>query len=381
MRDNGSRRTALADESARSPGGATPRAARPLLEIEDLFVTYRSRHGARRGGQRGVVAIDGVDLDIWPGESLGVVGESGSGKSTLARTVVGLVPPTAGHIRYDGAELTGANRARLREFRREIQMVFQDPYGSVNPRSTIRSVVAEPLENYHRNWNRARRDARVTELLTRVRLPAYIRDFPVAGLSGGQLQRVGIARALALGPRLLVADEPVSALDVSIQARILNLLSDLKQSEGISLLFITHNLAVAQFIADRIAVVYAGRVMEVGEANAVIESPRHPYTKELLAAIPGSRVKASSAVDRTGIAPPVGEVGCPFRVRCPLAAEICATSTPPLEEKIQGHRVACHMVTASTRSGQGVVVRGDASMAATRGASASVNRQTGAPRR
>jgi oligopeptide transport system ATP-binding protein len=326
--------------------------------VDELVVTYRARHRARREGQHRVVAVDGMTLEIWPGESLGVVGESGSGKSTLARAVVGLVRPLSGHIRYDGAEVTGANRARLREVRRHIQMVFQDPYGSVNPRATVRAVVAEPLENYERHSGRAKRDAKVTEMLARVRLPADVADRRVVGLSGGQLQRVGIARALALGPRLLVADEPVSALDVSIQARILNLVADLKQSEGISLLFITHNLAVAEFIADRIAVVYAGRVMEVGDAVDVIASPRHPYTKELLAAIPGSRVKALGDVDRAGATPPTGGVGCPYRVRCPEAAEICASVTPPLEAKATGRLVACHMVPVSVGGSTPLVLRG-----------------------
>jgi oligopeptide/dipeptide ABC transporter ATP-binding protein len=243
------------------------------------------------------------------------------------------------------------DKARMRDLRRELQMVFQDPYGSVNPRFTVREVVAEPLENYHRRWGRAVLNDHVTELLTRVRMPPDMADRSVVGLSGGQLQRVGIARALALGPRLLVADEPVSALDVSIQARILNLLADLKRSEGISLLFITHNLAVAQFIADRIAVVYAGRVMEIGRAADVIRSPRHPYSKELLAALPGVRTTRSSVPDHVGAVITVGEVGCPYRVRCPDAAEICTAVTPPLEQKESGRFVACHMVPVATSNG------------------------------
>jgi oligopeptide/dipeptide ABC transporter ATP-binding protein len=326
-------------------------ASQPLLEVDGLVVSYQARQ-RKKGGHRRVVALDGVSLDIRPGESVAVVGESGSGKSTLARTVVGLVRPVSGHIRFLGEDIVGASPQRMRDIRRQIQMVFQDPYGSVNPRATVGAVVAEPLENYHRDWNRARRRAFVDELLGRVRLPIEMVDRSVSGLSGGQLQRVGIARALALEPRLLVADEPVSALDVSIQARILTLLADLKESQHLSLLFITHNLAVAQFIADRIAVVYAGRVMEFGAANGVIDSPQHPYTKELLAAIPGTRTERSVNSDQPHTSVNTGEVGCPFRARCPQATEICATDTPPLEPKAStASLVACHHVPAAAVNG------------------------------
>ena len=332
--------------AAVSPGrGGGDSAPAPLLEVDQLVVAYRARQRARGGAEGRIIALDGVNLTIMPGESLGVVGESGSGKSTLARCVVGLVQPVSGEIRYDGEDLVKASRSRLHDLRGEIQMVFQDPYGSVNPRWTVRAVVAEPLGNYHGDWKRAKRDEHVVDLLNRVRLPSYLVDRSVSGLSGGQLQRVGIARALALGPRLLVADEPVSALDLSIQARILNLLAELKDSERISLLFITHNLAVAQFIADRVAVVYGGRVMEVGDADEVIEAPLHPYTKELLAAIPGTRLKRSSVTDQASASPTVGEIGCPYRIRCPEADEICATTTPPLVPHSSGRLVACHMVT------------------------------------
>lgn len=317
----------------------------PLLEVDDLVVTYRARRRASRDGQRRIVALDGVSLRIWPGESLGVVGESGSGKSTLARAVVGLVRPVSGDIRFNGKKLTGANPRQLRELRREMQMVFQDPYGSVNPRFTVGDVVAEPLENYQPDWSRAQRDARIADLLARVRLPSELKDRSVSALSGGQLQRVGIARALALDPRLVVADEPLSALDVSIQASILNLLADLKRSDEISFLFITHNLAVAQYIADRIAVVYGGRVMETAEAHAVIESPLHPYTKELLAALPGRRIpNADAAQQRPAGAATVSGSACPYRKRCPIATKVCGEIRPPLELKSPGRLVACHHV-------------------------------------
>jgi oligopeptide/dipeptide ABC transporter ATP-binding protein len=320
--------------------------AAPLLEVDDLVVTYRARRRAAREGQSHVVALDGVSLQVWPGESVGVVGESGSGKSTLARAVVGLVRPASGEVRFHGESLTHANPRQLRELRREMQMVFQDPYGSVNPKFSVRNVVAEPLENYHRDWSAAQREARVADLLARVRLAPELAERSVGGLSGGQLQRVGIARALALDPRLVVADEPVSALDVSIQASILNLLADLKRTDNISYLFITHNLAVAQYIADRIVVVYGGRVMEVGASDDVIGAPLHPYTKELLAAVPGVRLvqEVDASRPRPTAAPTAGEVGCPYRTRCPLATEVCGTTTPPLELKRPGRLVACHHV-------------------------------------
>ena len=321
-----------------------------LLAVEQLVVTYRGRHRGRGGSDRRIVAVDGIDLDVCSGESLGVVGESGSGKSTLARAIVGLVRPASGHIRYHDTDLATATEAQLRSVRRDIQMVFQDPYGSVNPRFNVRDVIAEPLDNYHRDWSRSLRNDYITELLLRVRLPADLADRSVVGLSGGQLQRVGIARALALGPRLLVADEPVSALDVSIQARILNLLAELKTSEHISLLFITHNLAVARFIADRIAVVYAGRVMEVGRASDVIRSPEHPYSSELLAALPGVRTRVAAGEEAAADSVVVGEVGCPYRIRCPHAVEICTAVTPRLEEKVSGRLVACHLVASASRT-------------------------------
>ena len=317
----------------------------PLLDIDDLVVTYRARRRAAREGQPRVIAVDGLSLKVSPGESLGVVGESGSGKSTLARAVVGLVRPTAGEILFRGRSLTRANRRELRELRRHIQMVFQDPYGSVNPRFTVDDVVSEPLENYHPERNARQRRERVADLLARVHLPSELADRPVEGLSGGQLQRVGVARALALNPHLVVADEPMSALDVSIQASVLNLLGDLKRTEGISYLFITHNLAVAQHIADRVAVVYGGRVMEQGDGDDVIRSPLHPYTKELLAAVPGVRLRQSVGdKTRPRAQPVVGGVGCPYASRCPLATEVCTTVRPPLEAKRPGRLVACHHV-------------------------------------
>ena len=235
------------------------------------------------------MALDGVSLRLEAGKCLAVVGESGSGKSTLARAIVGLTKPDSGQIRYRGEDLSCASGKRRRDLRRHVQMVFQDPYGSINRRLTVRSVVAEPLENYYPNWSSKDLDARVADLLSKVRLPTDVVTRKASALSGGQLQRVGIARALALDPQLIVADEPVSALDASVQASILNLLSELKVQDAISFLFITHDLAVAQHVADEIAVIHKGKIVESGEARSVLRNPQDPYTQSLINAIPRFR--------------------------------------------------------------------------------------------
>lgn len=323
-----------------------------VLEVEDLVVTFTGRHRSPRGERREVVALAGIDLRVDAGKCLAVVGESGSGKSTLARAVVGLLPPTSGHIRFAGQDVSSATRRQLHELRQHVQMVFQDPYGSVNPRMTVRAVVGEALENYHRDWSRSERNDRVMDLLARVRLPTKMVDRQVSRLSGGQLQRVGIARALSLGPRLLVADEPVSALDASVQAAVLNLLKDLKTADGISFLFITHNLAVAEYFADQIAVIYAGRIVEFGDAAAIVRDPQHPYTKDLVAAIPGSREQtrvnatARDVTVRAGLLGP----GCPYVTRCRAAVSTCSTVDPDLERTHDSRLVACHVVPTSERT-------------------------------
>ena len=242
------------------------------------------------------MALDGVSLRLEAGKCLAVVGESGSGKSTLARAIVGLTKPDSGQIRFRGEDLSSASGKRRRDLRRHVQMVFQDPYGSINRRLTVRSVVAEPLENYYPNWSSKELDARVADLLSKVRLPADVVTRKASALSGGQLQRVGIARALALDPQLIVADEPVSALDASVQASILNLLSELKVKYAMSFLFITHNLAVAQHVADEIAVIYKGKIVESGEARSVVRNPQDPYTQRLIIAIPGFRSRPSGLI-------------------------------------------------------------------------------------
>ncbi len=271
-----------------------------ILEVDDLVVSYEGHHRSLQGGRRRVVALDGVSLRLEAGKCLAVVGESGSGKSTLARAVVGLTKPDSGQIRYRGEDLSGASAKRRRELRRHVQMVFQDPYGSINRRMTVRSVVAEPLENYYPNWSSKELDARVADLLGRVRMPTDVLTRKASALSGGQLQRVGIARALALDPQLIVADEPVSALDASVQASILNLMSELKVQDAISFLFITHNLAVAQHLADEIAVIHKGKIVESGEARSVVRNPQDPYTQSLINAIPGFRGRPTRPIPRDG---------------------------------------------------------------------------------
>lgn len=257
----------------------------PLLRVEGLTVEYRDRAGVGRRGRASVRAVDGISFTLASGETLGLVGESGCGKSTTALALMGLVCPSAGCVEYLGRDLAGCSRCELREVRRGIQIVFQDPHDSVNPRMTVDSIVREPLD-IHAVGDRRSRDSRVAELLGLVGLePEHGTRFPHE-FSGGQLQRVGIARALALDPRILVLDEPVSALDVSIQAQILTLLSDLQKSLGLAYLFISHDLSVVNHIADRVAVMYRGKIVEIDERAVIYRSPTHPYTKTLLSAIP-----------------------------------------------------------------------------------------------
>jgi ABC-type oligopeptide transport system ATPase subunit len=255
--------------------------APPVLEVEGLEVAFRGRRPSPWTRAEPVRAVAGVSFAIAEGETLGIVGESGSGKTTLARAIVGLVAPTAGTIRFRGA----AQRSG-RPVGRDVQMVFQDPFGSVSPSRTVRQIVAEPIENFEPSLPRAEVDAKVDRLLTDVQLPVELAARRPRSMSGGQLQRVGIARALAVDPTLLVADEPVSALDVSVQAQVLNLLADLRDERGISCLFIGHNLAVVEHVADRILVMRAGVVVEEGPADRLVAAPTHPYTQALVAAVP-----------------------------------------------------------------------------------------------
>ncbi|HLH64461.1 MAG TPA: ABC transporter ATP-binding protein [Solirubrobacteraceae bacterium] len=313
-----------------------------LLELNDVTVTFRRRRGAPE-----LRAVDHVSLAVARGEILGLVGESGSGKSTLARLVVGINDAAEGALRFDGAPLTASTRTSA--VRRRIQMVFQDPFSSLNPRMTVRQHLAELLRVHH-IVSGDQIGARCEELMSSVHLPQALLDARPRNMSGGQRQRVAIARALALEPDLLVADEPVSALDVSVQAGIISLFSELRRNLGLSILFIAHDLAVVRHLCDRVAVMYMGRIVESGATDEVFEDPRHPYTRGLLAAIP--RLRSAPLTTDTAVrgeAPPISRLpsGCRFRTRCPLAADVCERDEPALagiEQRADGsaHLAACH---------------------------------------
>jgi oligopeptide/dipeptide ABC transporter ATP-binding protein len=332
---------AQADTAAASVPAAP---AAPLLEAHDLRTLFPVRRGFLRRVVGQVRAVDGVDLHIEQGETLGLVGESGCGKSTLARTLLRLVEPTAGRIVFDGTEVTGLRRSRMRRLRSQMQIIFQDPVGSLDPRLKVRDIVAEGL-TVHDKGNRAAREQRVLEALARVGLGPETADRYPHEFSGGQRQRIGIARALVLAPRLVIADEPVSALDVSIQSQVLNLLVDLKRDLGLTYLFVAHNLAVVGYISDRIAVMYLGKIVEIAPSADLFDRPLHPYTVALLSAIPEPVPgRTAQRIVLTGDVPsPLDPPsGCRFRTRCPIAQEICAQTEPPLEPKADGHLVACH---------------------------------------
>jgi oligopeptide/dipeptide ABC transporter ATP-binding protein len=314
----------------------------PLLHVQDLVKHFPAR-GSQR--QRGTVvhAVDGVSFELAPGETLGLVGETGCGKSTVARVVTRLLEPTGGRVEYAGRDITHVSRRRLKPLRREIQIVFQDPYSSLNPRRRVGSIVGDPLRAHHIGTRRERK-LRVAEVLRLVGLdPAHADRFPHQ-FSGGQRQRIGVARAIVTNPQLVVADEPVSALDVSIQAQILNLIDDLRSEFGLAMLFISHDVSVVRHVSDRIAVMYLGKLVELAETERLFEAPAHPYTAGLLGAVPstgGGRKRRSVAVRGEPPSPLSPPSGCRFRTRCPYAQQICADVEPPLEAR-SGSLVACH---------------------------------------
>ena len=321
-----------------------------LLRLQNIQKYFPVRRGFLQRVVGYVKAVDGVSLDVRRGETVGLVGESGCGKSTLGRTILRLIEPTEGRIEFDGKDFTDLPARSLKPFRAQMQMIFQDPIGSLNPRMSVGDIVGEGLL-VHGLKDRKEREKRVRETLDRVGLrPEYTNRYPHE-FSGGQRQRIGIARALVTRPKLIVADEPVSALDVSIQSQVLNLLVELKREFNLTYLFVAHNLAVVSYISDRVAVMYLGKIVELADAKSLYENPKHPYTESLLTAIPHpdpevrhERTKLEGDVP-SPFNPPSG---CHFRTRCPLARAkgtidgICAEQEPPLEEKEPGHLAACH---------------------------------------
>lgn len=318
----------------------------PLVRVENLTKYFPIKAGILQRKVGDVKAVDGVSFDIWRGETLGMVGESGCGKTTVGRTILRIYPPTSGEIFFDGIPLSSVKNKPLRQMRRRMQMVFQDPYASLNPRLTAGEIVGEPLE-IHGLARGAEKQKRVAELFELVGLSReYINRYPHE-FSGGQRQRIGLARALALTPDLIICDEPIAALDVSIQAQIVNLMQELQEELNLTYLFIAHDLSMVKHISDRVLVMYVGKVMELAQRDELYESPLHPYTKALLSAVPipdpeyemqRKRIILSGDLPSPAQPPP----GCRFHTRCPIAEEQCKLTEPPLREVVPNHVVACH---------------------------------------
>ncbi len=320
----------------------------PVLQVRNLEVSFRVDTGSIfRHDYHRIRAVDGVSFDVYPAETLGIVGESGCGKSTLARALLGLQRARRGEILWLGEDLARATEQTLRRKRREIQLIFQDPQGSLDPRMTVGDIVAEPLKTFFPSMSRLQIRERVTGILKMVGLrPDQINRYPHE-FSGGQCQRVGIARALVVNPRLVVCDEPVSALDVSIQAQIVNLLKDLQKKLQLSLIFIAHDLSIVRHVSGRILVMYMGKVMELADRSSIYRKPRHPYTRALIESVPipdpvRERARARRSIQGDMPSPLNPPSGCVFRTRCPFATELCAEKVPELETLDDGHQVACH---------------------------------------
>jgi peptide/nickel transport system ATP-binding protein len=307
-----------------------------LLSVENLRTRYTSRGHTFN-------AVDGVSLEVGAHETVGLVGESGCGKSTLGKTIVRLLRPSEGAIRLNGEDISQLDERGLRNVRRTVQMVFQDPFGSLNPRQRVGTILDTPLK-VHGITNADERRRRILEITSKISIPQEALERYPHEFSGGQRQRIGIARALVLRPKLVVCDEPVSALDLSIQAQILNLLADLKKDLGLSYLFISHDLSVVRYFADRVLVMYLGRIVESADYATLWRNPRHPYTRALLAAIPSANLNKKPAAVLAGeVGQGTPERGCRFRMRCPVAIKQCETDDPPLRKLEDGNSVACHL--------------------------------------
>ncbi len=325
-----------------------------LVRVEKLVKHFPITQGIIFQRQVGAVkAVDDITFEIKKGETLGLVGESGCGKSTTGRTILQLHEPTSGRVYYDGQDLTTASASQMRKLRRDIQIIFQDPYASLNPRMTIGDIIGEPLEVHKIGTAKERRE-RVQELLNLVRLnPFFIKRYPHE-FSGGQRQRIGVARALALNPEFIVCDEPISALDVSVQAQVVNLLEELQEKFDLTYLFIAHDLSMVRHISDRIAVMYLGKLVELADQTELFENKMHPYSIALLSAVPipdpvKERQRKRIILEGDVPSPANPPSGCRFHTRCPIAEDLCQVEDPPFEEKAPGHWVACHFVDKAQR--------------------------------
>lgn len=319
--------------------------AKPLVEIKNLKEYFDINMGLLRS--KPLKAVDNVSFSIKKGETLGLVGESGCGKTTVGRTILHLYKPTAGEVWYDGKQIK--TKADIKEFRKKATMVFQDPYSSLNPRMTVSDIIGEPLDVHKMYSSKEERREKILDLMAKVGLNSEHASRYAHEFSGGQRQRIGIARALAVNPGFIVCDEPVSALDVSIQAQVINMFDELQESMGLTYLFIAHDLLVVRHISDRIAVMYLGKMVELADVNEIFEHPQHPYTKALMSAVPMPDPKVARANKRIVLSgdipsPLNAPSGCPFRVRCPNAKPCCAESMPEFKEVSSGHFVACHLM-------------------------------------